>query len=301
MAISGVDGLPMNPNVLSNTRMIGYGFCESPEVAAKFIDNWNKYDVVVCGSSWMRDSMARIGVRNVAVALQGVDYDIFKPSDYSPPRNPFVVFSGGKAEYRKGTDIVIAAMAKVMKDDPEVFLYAAWGNPWPQTMRTLEKSEYIKYVHISDDWEIQMRATLIANGVPIERVLLLPIIPNEKMVEHYHQSHLGVFPNRVEAGNNMVMCEAIASGLLVLANVSTGQWDIVGQCDSFLLEPTDTKADVKLASAIQDIKENYNKSYFAFRIARRLRLTRQACHLLIRDLISWPQCAKDLLDILEGE
>ena len=52
----------------------------------------------------------------------------------------FVIFSGGKLEYRKGQDIVIAAFKIFQKRHPEALLITAWHNVWPQFMTGIEQT-----------------------------------------------------------------------------------------------------------------------------------------------------------------
>lgn len=295
MAVAGADGAPMNPNLQTTRNYAGYGFCESPDIAASFLDNWNAYDVVVCGSSWMRDRMAEIGVRNVAVALQGVDYEIFKPA---PERtvgfpfkgSPFVVFVGGKAELRKGTDIAIAVMAEFMRKNQDARMIAAIANFWPSCLHTLEKSSYIRYERVSDDWAEQMTSVFLANDIPISRVLMPNVIDNSLMNELFYSSHVGIFCNRVEAGTNLVLCECIASGLPVLATQTTGHADIVKPCKQAGFEFDDGDPVGGIVASLEDIQKRY--AYYQEQGRKGA--------ALIRQLISWPKCARQLLDILEG-
>ena len=295
-AISGSDGTPMNPNLSTTGKYVGYGFCEDSAEAAKYLDNWNKYDVVVAGSSWMASEMSRIGVRNTAVALQGVDYEAFKPA---PERtvgfpfkgSPFVVFVGGKAELRKGTDIAIAVMAEFMRKNEDARMIAAIANFWPSTLHTLEKSTYIRYERVSDDWAEQMTSVFLANDIPISRVLMPNVVDNSLMNELYYSSHVGLFCNRVEAGTNLVLCESLACGLPALATQTTGHADIVKPCKQAGFEFEDGDPVGGIVASLEDIQRRY--AYYQGQGRKGA--------MLIRDLIGWPKCARQLLDILEVE
>jgi glycosyltransferase involved in cell wall biosynthesis len=292
MAIKSFCGDPLNPNVMTTDRMVGYAFCEEPGAARAYLDKWNAYDTVVCGSTWMKGEMDRIGVRNTAVAIQGVDYDIFKPRPESPKRPGFTVFSGGKFEYRKGHDMVIAIMAAFMRERPDVHLVANWVNVWPETMHTLEKSTLIHYERASSDWRDQAAAALASNGVPMGRVTMPSMATGEEMAERYRSCHIGLFPNRVEAGTNLVLCEAIACGLPVIASQSTGHADIVPPTGQIGMPAGETVDRYVAELNIQHLLSRGGRGEPSPRGAEGARL--------IRETVSWEKCAASLLAALEG-
>lgn len=193
-------------------RQIGYCFTEWP-LADDAERNARRYDVLFCGSSWNTAKAKAAGIKQADTLIQGVDFERFK---VQPPseRKGFTVFSGGKYEFRKGQDYVIAAMRSFMAQHADVVLMTAWHNPWPQTMASMK-----------DSWLIKHGEDL--NGLPQDRVISLPAIPNEKLPAVYAQAHIGVFPNRCEAGTNMVMSEFMASGRPVIASMAHGHADVL--------------------------------------------------------------------------
>ena len=73
--------------------------------------------------------------------LQGIDQTIFHPAPKSNMfGDRFVVFSGGKLEYCKGQDIVIAAFKIFQKLDLEALLITVCHNFWPQFMVGIEQT-----------------------------------------------------------------------------------------------------------------------------------------------------------------
>ena len=144
-----------------------------------------------------------------------------------------MVFSGGKFELRKGQDIVIAAMKVFMDRHDDVVLSCAWFNQWPFSLKTMELSSLIRYRHSEQDCLSILHKTLAENGIDIRRVLLHPLTDNLKMREIYCDTDIGLFPNRCEGGNNMVMCEYMACGKTVIASDMTGHADVI-TCDNAL-------------------------------------------------------------------
>uniref|UniRef100_A0ACD5GTC9 Uncharacterized protein n=1 Tax=Desertifilum tharense IPPAS B-1220 TaxID=1781255 RepID=A0ACD5GTC9_9CYAN len=99
--------------------------CWSAEAIAKA----KAYDRIIAGSTWNAQVLRGYGLTNVCTALQGIDPTIFHPAPKANWfKDRFVIFSGGKLEYRKGQDIVIAAFKRFQQRHPEALLMTAWHN-----------------------------------------------------------------------------------------------------------------------------------------------------------------------------
>lgn len=195
-------------------RVLGYCFTEWP-IAFDAPRQARQYDVLFVGSTWNGQRLLAAGVNPAIVQVlhQGIDLERFK---LQPPskRQGFVVFSGGKYEFRKGQDYVATAMRHFMAVHDDVVLLTAWKNLWPASMASMSHSWLLP------DW------TKPLEGLPRERVIELPQVPNEQTPGLYAQAHVGLFPNRCEAGTNLVMCEFMACGRPVIATCATGQADV---------------------------------------------------------------------------
>lgn len=233
--ISGHDLRPMNPQDWG-TINIGYCFFENDiEVLRHSRRAAREWDFIVAGSSWCEYQLRIGGVRQTATILQGIDPANFYPM---PPRvddGRFVVFSGGKFEYRKGQDLVIAAMRVFMQRHKDAYLVASWINQWPFSLATMAQSPHIAFRMSNDDCLTILQRTLSENGIPGERVQLAPLVDNAMIHQLYQQTDVGIFPNRCEGGNNMVMCEYMASGRTVVASDATGHADVISDHNAFRL------------------------------------------------------------------
>lgn len=206
---------------------IGYCFFEdSIEILNFTRDAARKWDFIVAGSKWCEYHLRIGGVKNTCTILQGIDPSNFYPVPL-PPDDRFVVFSGGKFELRKSQDIVIAAMKVIMDRHRDVWLSCSWTNQWPFSLATMGASPFISYRHDGDDFLSLPERTLIANGLDRSRVIVNPLIPNTEIRTLFAKTHVGLFPNRCEGGNNMVMCEYMACGRTVIAADTTGQADVI--------------------------------------------------------------------------
>lgn len=233
--IGGHDLRPMN-QAEWNRINIGYCFFENDiETLRHTRRAAREWDFIVAGSSWCEHQLRIGGVHNTATILQGIDPANFYPVPYRPDDGRFIVFSGGKFEYRKGQDLVIAAMRVFMQRHSDVYLACSWINQWPFSLATMSQSPHIAFQASNDDCVTILQRTLHDNGIPAERVYLAPLVDNTLIRQIYQQTDIGIFPNRCEGGNNMVMCEYMACGRTVIASDATGHADVITGGNAFPL------------------------------------------------------------------
>jgi glycosyltransferase involved in cell wall biosynthesis len=233
--IGGHDFRPMNPSDWDRLN-IGYCFFENDVEALRHTRRAaHEWDFIVAGSSWCEYQLRIGGVRQTATILQGIDPANFYATPPRPDDGRFIVFSGGKFELRKGQDLVIAAMRVFMQRHADAYLVCSWVNQWPFSLATMANSTHISFKPTNDDCLAILWQTLHENGIPPERVCLLPLVDNSQMRQIYQQTDIGIFPNRCEGGNNMVMCEYMASGRTVIASDATGHADVITSDNAFPL------------------------------------------------------------------
>jgi glycosyltransferase involved in cell wall biosynthesis len=187
---------------------IGYVFIEG-RLSDEGKKHLESFDKVIAGSQWNAEILKADGI-NAASIPQGVDRDIFKASSFM--NDKFTVFSGGKWEYRKGQDLVIKAVAKAQKTYPDIRLAATWHNLWYDPATEIAR-------HINESG--------------LQNLMLLPLQSNDNMPNVMHQTDIGIFPNRIEGGTNLVMMEYLACGKPVIANNATGQKDVLDNSYAF--------------------------------------------------------------------
>lgn len=233
--ISGHDFRPFDASAWDQIN-IGYCFFEHELLAAPFIaEAAQRWDHVVAGSSWCQQQLQHFGMPRSSTILQGIDATRFAPQPLRNDDGRFIVFSGGKFEFRKGQDIVIAAMRVFMQRHADVWLSCAWHNHWPSSIKTMLQSDLILFDYQQSPCQELLSETISRNGLDPSRVLLHPPFDNARMPLIYAESHLGLFPNRCEGGNNLVMCEYMASGRPVIASDQTGQADVISRQNAWPL------------------------------------------------------------------
>lgn len=171
---------------------------------------------ILGGSQWLA---TRLGASSL-VFQQGVDHALFCPGP--KPRlvgDGPVIFSGGKLEWRKGQDIVIAAFRDLLRTHPDATLLTAWQNPWPQTIRgftTLPRSTE----------PLALTAWLTTLGIPAANHVEIGRVPHHTMPYYLRCADVAVFPNRCEGGTNLVAMEAMACGIPTILSDGTGHHDL---------------------------------------------------------------------------
>ena len=189
-------------------------------------ENAAKFDVCFVGSTWCQQRCAEAGILNTRVLIQGVDGDIFKPQ---PPREPdgtLRIFSGGKFEYRKGQDLVIAAFREFVKVHPEAHLVCAWHNPWPALFKTMAHTKAISPLAHGATQPEFFRSLMRNNGITDSQFTILPQLSHTDLAREMANTDFGLFPNRCEGGNNLVLQEYASCGRRVVANSKTGHADV---------------------------------------------------------------------------
>jgi glycosyltransferase involved in cell wall biosynthesis len=233
---------------IHGTPDFGMVFFEDTRFTPAALDHArDRFRRILAGSTWNAEVLRAQGLANVSVCLQGIDTSVFQPRQKAnafPGR--FVVFSGGKLEYRKGQDLVIAAFRAFHAQHPDALLVTAWHNFWPASVASLARSRYVRGLPDYDENNrLRLAAWLADNGLPEGSFIALPPQPNARMAEVYREVDVALFPNRAEGGTNLVAMECLASGVFCILSNNTGHLDLIRATDSYVLEE---QASVRPAS-----------------------------------------------------
>ena len=167
---------------------IGVTFFEQPRSPAA-IERASRYDIIVTGSSWNESVLRAAGLKNVFTIFQGVDRSLFYPA----PKcglylDRFLIFSGGKAEPRKGQDIVVKAFRAFAQRHSDAMLVTAWHSPWE---------------HLASAMDLDLMGLA-------GRVIDVGALPNGRMAPVYRECDVALFPNccrgRHKFGGDGVHC-----------------------------------------------------------------------------------------------
>jgi glycosyltransferase involved in cell wall biosynthesis len=249
--IAGKDMLPLSP-MIRGTRTVGYSFFEDNVLKPDWIENARRhYDWVATGSTWCTQLLREQGLEQVSTVVQGVDHRIFFPGAAERDffRDRFVVFSGGKFEFRKGQDIVMRAYRVLQDRHTDVMLVNSWFNPWPFSVHTMRATKLIHFnpPESALSYVSSINDVLAANGIDVERVVTLLPQHNRLMPRVYANTDVGLFPNRCEGGTNLVLMEYMACGKPVVASNVAGHMDVLTAQNALLVEAKGT-TDVRDAA-----------------------------------------------------
>jgi len=188
-----------------STAKVGVIFFEEM-LTSQAVERAKRYDLIVTGSSWNEDVLRRHGIDQVKTVLQGVDPTLFHPA----PRcdlfdDRFVIFSGGKAEPRKGQDLVVKAFRRFAARHSDALLVTAWHSPWPALAAGMD-------LDLSEC---------------TDQVIDVGAVPNTQMAQVYRECNVALFPNRAEGGTNLVAMECLACGVPSILSANTGHRDLL--------------------------------------------------------------------------
>jgi glycosyltransferase involved in cell wall biosynthesis len=233
--------IDLSPNAfehpISGRPTIGLVFFDTTQLGTEAVARARSLPLVVTGSDWNRRVLNAYGIDNVANVLQGVDPALFHPAPSGGwLADRFCVFSGGKLEYRKAQDIVLAAFRVFAQRHREALLVTAWHCPWRGLARTLDESPLVSPVRFDPAFGVDVLGWAAANGIVRDQILDLGAVPNREMPSVLREMDVAVFPNRCEGGTNLVAMEAMACGLPVVLSRNTGHLDLIEADNCFPLD-----------------------------------------------------------------
>ena len=229
--------LPDQVRGLKGTPTVGVVFCESaviPKVNLRALDDFAGF---ITGSSWNTTLLEAHGLPRVRYCPQGVDLNLFQLG----PRaalfgDRFCVFSGGKLEYRKGQDLVIAAFAKFRQRHDDALLITAWHNPWPAAAAELARSPHVTGAPEVRDGRLDVGGWLAANGIVARDHVDLGAVAHDALPEILRAMDVALLPSRCEGGTNLVAMECMACGVPTILSRNTGHLDLITGDNCYALD-----------------------------------------------------------------
>ncbi|MGA3065635.1 MAG: glycosyltransferase [Tepidisphaeraceae bacterium] len=214
---------------LRGTSNVATIFLEDPHLSEADLQKAKTFDKIIVGSTWNKRVLENYGLENIAVVFQGIDPSLFYPGPKSGLWDKyFVIFSGGKLEYRKGQDIVIAAVREFQTRHPETILAFAWHNSNPNTMVEIETAGWVTGIPaMQSNGLADLLGWLKQQGV--KRFLDVGPHFNWQMGALLRDVDVAVFASRAEGGTNLVAMECMASGIPTILSANTGHLDLISE------------------------------------------------------------------------
>ena len=222
---------------LHGTPDIGVVFFETATIPKENIALAARFALIVAGSSWNAAVLGRHGFTNVRTCFQGVDLGQFCPGARSGRfAGRFAIFSGGKLEYRKGQDLVVAAFKRFHARRPDALLVTAWHNPWPQAAASLGLSHHVAGPPPAANGRLDVARWLTMNGLAPDSFVDLGPLANSATAPLLREIDVALLPSRCEGGTNLVAMECMASGVPVILSRNTGHLDLFGDDNCYGLD-----------------------------------------------------------------
>jgi glycosyltransferase involved in cell wall biosynthesis len=213
---------------LTGQPPIGVTFIEHSTLSDAGRQQADQYALIIAGSSWNESVLRANGIVATTTVLQGVDTSLFHPAPATGRfRDRFVVFSGGKLEYRKGQDLVVKAFRIFHQRHAEALLLTAWNTPWHWHDPFMAAATNTVPVTQSADGWVDTAGWAIANGVPAHALIALGKVANIAMPHVMREADVALFPNRCEGGTNLVAMECMACGIPTILSANTGHLDLL--------------------------------------------------------------------------
>ena len=112
------DFLPsLEDQIVQGSRNIGVIFFENTDFSSAGLARAQKYDLIITGSTWNKERLQAYGLTHVVNVFQGIDDTLFRTDNEAigyPGR--FVIFSGGKLEYRKSAGCCHRRFPRISED-----------------------------------------------------------------------------------------------------------------------------------------------------------------------------------------
>lgn len=233
--------------------------------------NISQANAVVAGSNETNNyvmSLVPGHSEKVVTIYNGIDSKLFKPfkdkqklrSQLKLPSSKFICFTIRRITFKNGIDILLQA-AEQSKNRDVLFLLGGSGPDF----------EAVKD-HVSDK--------------KLNNVKLLGFISDEDLPKYYAASDAFILPSRQGEGFPMVVLEAFASGLPVIATKSGGHAEIIEDSrNGFVVEPE--KPALINEKVAELMKHDLNK------------MSKQCRELVLKEF-TWQINIQNLLHVIEG-
>ena len=218
---------PVEVQSKGRAKVVGLAVFEDPVIDKAATERLAQFDQLIVPSEWCRSVLASVGLSSTVIH-QGFDWTVWRPAPKRRSDGRFMVFCGGKLEYRKGQDIMVEAF-KRFRETPEgkdALLVTQWHNQWAATMEGIWSKGYVRGIPNQTIYGSDMEGWTAANGLPEGAHLDIGWCSNADAATAIRECDVAVFPSRAEGATNMVLTECMALALPCIVADNTGQRDV---------------------------------------------------------------------------
>jgi glycosyltransferase involved in cell wall biosynthesis len=231
-----LDAYSVDRKILMGAPTFGVIFTLQTEFSAEARARGAQYRAIIAGSSWNREALQAAGLTTELV-IQGVDPTLFHPgARHGWFGDRFVVFAGGKLEFRKAQDLVLLAFRAFAGRHPDALLVTAWNSPFARHAASLDANKLVAEIPFRPDGSVDVPSWAAANGIGAGQLLDLGAVANAEMPRILREIDVALFPNRCEGGTNLVAMECMACGVPTILSRNSGHLDLIGEATCFPLD-----------------------------------------------------------------
>lgn len=150
----------------------------------------------------------QFGLKGVGVVLNGVDLDLFRPAPGLSSASPVMINFTGRTGIEKGLDLLLRACALLPPDVPAWRLQIVGSNRWGDRNRDPYQDELDRLIQ-----------TLRARGIAVQ---MWGHVGRPEVPAVIRRADIQVVPSRWDEPCALVIPEALASGLAVIASDTGG-------------------------------------------------------------------------------
>lgn len=184
-------------NKLDAHRQFHFGYCDN----------------ILVASQWAKDVLESNHIdRPIHIVPMGVDTSLFYPQNNQP--NKYKFFTVGKAEYRKGTELMVEIFCSLFANHDDVEFYILGDSP-------LKKIQSL-YNHIKKQYSVP-NVKFLSN-----------FQTDEQYARFLREMDCGIFLTRAE-GFGAPIAQAIACGKPVITTDYSAHTEFCNQTNSFLV------------------------------------------------------------------
>ncbi|SCA58181.1 conserved hypothetical protein [Candidatus Terasakiella magnetica] len=265
----------------------------------------NRFDGIVTGSTYNYELLKNAGLDHVYLSFQGIDpYELVPKKASGRFGDKFVVFSGGKLEYRKGQDLVVKAFKIFHERHPDSLLLTNWVNFWPEVARGVNESCTLEVDLNPDLGPDYMTQWAVANGIPSEAFVDLGVMKRASLSQLFADVDVALFPNRCEGGTNLVCNETMFCRVPTILSANTGHLDMMPEdkdvCIALKKQTAlDEQGGKRMGWMESDIEEMVEALEYAYQNREETqKMARRAASFVGRER-TWQGFAKDCVAIFD--
>ncbi len=187
-------------------------------------------ELILAGSVWAQQLLRANGIDGVELLPSAVDTTVFRPRARETSRDDqFVIYSGGALCYRKGQDIVLAAVKAFRSLHPETVLVTSWQNPLTELSTDIIGGDHVSTAPRVLGTSLQIGEWAAREGLVAGSVVDVGYVPPSILAHVLSEVDVALFPSRAESDSNPDALQTLACGIPTVLSQNSGHLDLTAE------------------------------------------------------------------------